>query len=158
MNILKDIIAKGIYYDNIGLKSYDVWAKKLINDFGMETIQYMRDIRKWSLLLPVPDNNFAENKLNCWEFMGCNFQPTILDEVEGQRICPVVTEAKFDGTNGGRNAGRSCWEVAHTMCFGTAQDTSQQKYETCSICDFYRFVVEDEGILSDIRTSKGMFY
>ncbi|MEJ2695138.1 MAG: hypothetical protein P8013_00670 [Candidatus Sulfobium sp.] len=82
-------------------------------------------------------------KKNCWEFKRCG---------QGERRyrgnlvkCPVPEMTSSDGINGGKNAGRICWLIAHTMCKGEAEATLEEMIETCSKCDFYKMVKEEEG-------------
>ncbi len=58
-------------------------------------------------------------RLNCWEFYTC---PGVR-----QQACPAFT----------RNAGRSCWLVAGTLCGGRVQGSIATKISECRICDFY---------------------
>ena len=77
---------------------------------------------------------------NCWEFMKCGKEkPNVLG------ICPAVTEARADGVNGGRNAGRVCWAVAGTLCGGEVQGSYAQKLMNCAECDFRARVRDDTG-------------
>jgi len=83
-------------------------------------------------------------KQNCWEFKKCG------REQGGKRskelgVCPTVTEMRLNGSHGGRNAGRSCWVVAGTLCGGVEQGSFAQKYHGCEKCDFYRQVRQEEG-------------
>jgi hypothetical protein len=41
-------------------------------------------------------------------------------------------------------AGRSCWVLAGTLCGGRIQGTFAQKYENCTVCDFYKSVKDEE--------------
>lgn len=50
-----------------------------------------------------------------------------------------------NGVNGGENAGRICWLIAHTMCTGGPDATFEDMIRTCSECDFYQLVKEEEG-------------
>jgi hypothetical protein len=68
---------------------------------------------------------------NCWEFMKCG-----RERPNAMGICPAVTEARADGINGGKNAGRVCWAVAGTLCGGMVQGTYAQKLMICAECDF----------------------
>ncbi len=48
-----------------------------------------------------------------------------------------------NGINGGENAGRICWLIANTM--GETETTFGEMIKTCSECDFYKLVKEEEG-------------
>jgi hypothetical protein len=145
----KDCVTKGIYYSNIGISDYVIWSQKMVEDFGTDIIPHMKDIRRWSLTVNSADDEMT--KLNCWQFMGCGKQM-----IKGPSpcsntcSCPASIETSFDGVHGGKNAGRVCWFVLQTQCYGSVQKTYEQKYQTCPGCDFYRSVVdeEDTGCLS----------
>jgi hypothetical protein len=77
------------------------------------------------------------NKLNCWEFKKCGREPGGLN-AEDQGICPATTETKMHGVHDGKNAGRSCWVVAGTLCEGKVQGTFALKEANCVHCDFYK--------------------
>ena len=85
-----------------------------------------------------------ERKLNCWEFMKCNRTP-FGAPVDKQTICPAALEARLDGIHGGKNAGRACWAVDHTMCEGRVQGSSSEKFRDCLKCPFYRALKREEG-------------
>ena len=141
--MLKEIVARGIYYNSIGMKEYELWTKTIVNDYGPDIKQYIRDIRKWSLLLPLSDRYGTVKKINCWEFMGCAFQPDV-ELAKEETVCPAFKNGGLNGIHGGRNAGRACWVVPYTQCFGTTQGTCEQKYSSCRLCDFYQTVFEEE--------------
>ena len=140
----KDCVTQGIYYSNIGISDYTAWSQKMIEDFGTDIIPHMKDIRRWSLISSSAANDMI--KLNCWQFMGCgkqvNKDPSSCSTSTCQ--CPASIETSYDGVHGGKNAGRVCWFVLQTLCYGSVQKTYEQKYQTCSGCDFYRSVVDEE--------------
>jgi hypothetical protein len=74
-------------------------------------------------------------KKNCWEVKNC-IDPT---------SCPVFNEKRLDGTHGGKNAGRCCWVVAGTLCFGKPSGQYAQKMGGCVKCDFYHSVQLEEA-------------
>ncbi len=83
-------------------------------------------------------------KKNCWEFHECG------RELGGKNafelgVCPVATYIWFDGLHSGRNAGRTCWIVAGTMCGGKVHGSFAEKIRDCGKCDFYNKVKEEEG-------------
>ena len=140
----KDCVTRGIYYWNSGISDYVAWSQKMIGDFGTDIIPQMKYIRGWSLALGSATDDAA--KLNCWQFMGCGKQ-----KIEDRSSCPTNTcpcpasiEKSFDGIHGGKNAGRACWSVLRTQCYGSVQKTLEQKYQTCLSCDFYHFVIDEE--------------
>jgi hypothetical protein len=151
MQWLKDIVTKGIYYSHIGISDYVAWSQKMIMDFGNEIIPQIKDIRRWSLIL---DSSVVGNmtKLNCWQFMGCGLQMRKrCSHLSDTCPCPASVERSLDGIHGGRNAGRVCWVVLQTQCYGSVQKTYEQKYKTCLLCDFYHSVVDEED--TDFLTS-----
>ena len=84
-------------------------------------------------------------KLNCWEYKKCGRHPGG-DKVKELGECKAALEKKLDGVHGGRNAGRTCWVVAGTLCRGEVQSTYAYKYKTCKDCDFYISVRKEEGL------------
>jgi hypothetical protein len=82
-------------------------------------------------------------KMNCWEFKGCGREPGGVHTAD-LGVCPASVDSRLDGVHEGRNAGRSCWVLAGTLCKGEVQGTFAQKYKNCEICDFYKNVRSDE--------------
>jgi hypothetical protein len=82
-------------------------------------------------------------KKNCWEFKGCGQERRGRDNNHAK--CPVPEMTTSNGINGGKNAGRICWLVAHTMCKGETETTFGEMIENCSQCDFYKLVKKEEG-------------
>lgn len=95
-------------------------------------------------------------KVNCWEFKKCGRHEN--GEYVGKfGVCPCSTEKKLHGVHGGANAGRACWVVSGTLCKGEVQGTFAQKFKSCTLCDFYKNVKQDEHpnfVLSPILLSK----
>lgn len=83
-------------------------------------------------------------RINCWEFKKCERQPGG-KKVEDFGVCPAAADASFNGINSGKNAGRICWAVAGTCCGGKVQGTFAEKRRSCTTCDFYIHVQEQEG-------------
>jgi hypothetical protein len=85
----------------------------------------------------------ATRKFNCWEIKKCGREPggTHAGDLG---VCPATREQKLHGVHGGKNAGRSCWVLAGTLCGGTVQGTFAQKYGNCQSCDFYEAVKKQE--------------
>ncbi len=50
-----------------------------------------------------------------------------------------------NGINSGKNAGRICWLIANTVCRGDNATTFEDMIKTCTECDFYKLVKEEEG-------------
>jgi len=84
-----------------------------------------------------------ENRLNCWDYKKCGYGPN--ENNRNDRICPTVSEDRLDGVHNGEKAGRACWVVAGTYCNGAVQGKFAQKYKTCSNCNFYQKVLQEEG-------------
>jgi hypothetical protein len=82
-------------------------------------------------------------KKNCWEVKSCGREPGG-QHTEEFGVCPASLETTLDSIHGGKNAGRSCWVIAGTLCKGTVQGTFAQKYISCEQCDFYKTVKEEE--------------
>jgi signal transduction histidine kinase len=82
--------------------------------------------------------------LNCWEVKKCGREPggARADELG---ICRAATQTKCNGANRGANGGRVCWLVSGTLCGGEVQGQFAQKLASCSDCDFYKQVHEEEG-------------
>lgn len=99
-------------------------------------------------------------KQNCWEFKNCG--KDLYGNNKGKSgTCPVSLEKRLHGTHGGVNAGRACWIVGGTLCEGKKMGRFAQKFEACSICDFYKKVKSEEAadfrlsttLLSKLKTS-----
>ena len=83
------------------------------------------------------------DKKNCWEVKDCGRQLGGKNARE-MGICPASMEARLDGTHGGKNAGRTCWVVAGTLCGGEEQGTFAKKFHNCETCEFYEKVKKEE--------------
>ena len=81
---------------------------------------------------------------NCWEFKQCGRGPGGA-KVSELGVCPAATETRVDTANHGKNAGRSCWFVAGTLCGGKPQGLFASKLANCIKCDFYQLVLVEEG-------------
>lgn len=81
---------------------------------------------------------------NCWEVKRCG-RELGGTHVHDLGVCPAATMSKLDGAHGGKNAGRSCWVVAGTLCGGEVQATFARKFESCQACDFYKRVQQEEA-------------
>jgi len=99
-------------------------------------------------------------KQNCWEYKNCGREP-FGENARILGVCPAATETKLNGVHDGKNAGRSCWVVAGTLCHGKVQGVFSQKYATCRDCDFYQKVQTENfenfqlsvGLLQKLRES-----
>ncbi len=83
-------------------------------------------------------------KKNCWEFKKCGRECGGANEKE-LGVCPVAVEERLDTLNHGKNAGRACWAVSGSMCFGSVQGTFAKKINSCLHCDFFKLVKQEEG-------------
>ncbi len=93
-------------------------------------------------------------KLNCWEFHRCGRQPG--GEQAGERgVCPASVAKKLNGVHGGINAGRACWVVGGTFCYGGVQESFAKKYDNCLLCEFYKEVKSEES--SSFKLSASLF-
>ena len=89
--------------------------------------------------------------INCWEFKKCGREPGG-DNVEELGVCRTTTEKSIDGIHHGDNAGRCCWIISGTFCAGKVQGTYAEKLGNCANCNFFRKVLEEEGIsLADAK-------
>lgn len=85
-------------------------------------------------------------RLNCWEVKECGRGPDSTGMDSSKPVCPAATPGNFNGVNGGKFAGRFCWAVAGTFCFGNdAQGTFAQKFRNCLNCNFLQQVDIEEG-------------
>lgn len=71
--------------------------------------------------------------------MACDYGPACSEP------CPAVLDVTSTGVNGGVNAGRICWTVPGTLCFGEPQGDFVDKQETCLACRFFLQVRDEEG-------------
>jgi hypothetical protein len=85
----------------------------------------------------------TSHKLNCWEHKKCGRQPGG-SKVAELGVCPVTIYGELDGAHGGKNAGRSCWAIAGSLCGGKIQGTYAQKLNNCWRCDFMNAVKRAE--------------
>ncbi|GAB0056052.1 hypothetical protein SIID45300_00352 [Candidatus Magnetaquicoccaceae bacterium FCR-1] len=91
-----------------------------------------------------------DRKQNCWEFFNCGRSRHAPDQ-DGS-FCPVSLIGAYDGINGGRDAGRACWNIEGTFCSfsacGTGDDqrgTFDFKKAQCQKCAFKALVIQEEG-------------
>ena len=96
----------------------------------------------------APKINFARKhamtKQNCWEFKKCGREPGG-SKANELGVCPASIEKRVHGVNRGKNAGRSCWALAGTLCGGQVQGVFAQKLNNCLKCEFYQLVGAEEG-------------
>ena len=82
-------------------------------------------------------------KQNCWDFKKCGRIPGGAKAGE-LGVCPVSIYEALNGMHGGKNAGRSCWVIAGSLCGGKVQGTEAQKRSACWECDFLKHVKKEE--------------
>ncbi|PLX76296.1 MAG: hypothetical protein C0615_06905 [Desulfuromonas sp.] len=83
------------------------------------------------------------SKQNCWEFFNCGREEGGA-KVQELGVCPAATETRLDNINGGKNAGRTCWALARTLCEGMVQGDAVSKMAKCMACDFKKHVLKEE--------------
>ncbi len=83
-------------------------------------------------------------RLNCWEFKKCGREPGG-KSVQELGVCPAAELEKYEGMNRGRKGGRVCWALVGTLCGGRVQGEFAKKSATCKSCDFYEYVLDQEG-------------
>ncbi|GBE03242.1 hypothetical protein BMS3Abin09_00154 [bacterium BMS3Abin09] len=86
----------------------------------------------------------ANRRCNCWEIKKCGREPGGINASEHGE-CPASIEKKLNGVHGGENAGRACWVIAGSLCGDNVQGNYVDKYENCTICDFYMKVKSEES-------------
>jgi hypothetical protein len=91
----------------------------------------------------APSIETTRQKQNCWEFKKCGRQPGG-NKVAELGICPATVYADLHGAHGGKNAGRSCWAIAGSLCGGKIQGTYAQKLHNCWRCEFMNLVKKEE--------------
>ncbi len=82
--------------------------------------------------------------LNCWQVKGCGREPGGPKASE-LGVCAAARETRLMGVHRGQNGGRACWAVAGTLCGGKVQGTFAAKLDSCSRCNFYAEVSQEEG-------------
>ncbi len=90
------------------------------------------------------EKNMDTKPENCWEYKKCG-RGVGGRKVDELGICPAALEEKWNGVNGGKNAGRFCWFVAGTYCENTVQGTFAMKYRNCTQCAFFQKVEKEAG-------------
>ncbi len=81
----------------------------------------------------------SDLKINCWEHRQCQYGP------DSNHPCPATTDKTSNGVNGGKGAGRICWTVPDTLCFGKPMGRFVEKREICFSCTFFHNVKKEEG-------------
>lgn len=146
---------RGLFHLKNGISDYHDWTEKLIEEFGSKIQSQLKYIRKWSVALKESAiNGNYKVRLNCWQFMGCKFNNNFINirmlNNNDSETCPVLFNEKYNGINNGLNAGRICWLVLNTRCYGYLQKDYCQKIMICSTCEFYNLVKEEESLTTDL--------
>lgn len=82
--------------------------------------------------------------LNCWQVMECGREPGGQNAVE-EGVCPIAADLSLEGLNDGTKGGRICWAVVGTFCSGKVQGTFADKLDTCTTCEFFKLVRQEQG-------------
>ena len=85
------------------------------------------------------------DKVNCWEYKKCGREPGEKIKMNWGVCRAVDLTSPTMGRNGGRSAGRICWQVVGTFRCGEIQGTFAEKTMNCSQCDFFLLVKSEEG-------------
>ncbi len=81
----------------------------------------------------------TQPKLNCWEFLRCDYGPS------SEHPCPAAIDETSNGVNLGIKAGRICWTIPDTMCTGKPMGQLADKKKFCFSCEFFYTVKDEEG-------------
>jgi hypothetical protein len=92
------------------------------------------------------DELMNDNNLNCWQFKKCGREPGGKNVLE-YGVCLIPVEIGLDGTNNGKNGGRSCWMQREYACEEIMRTCNVQEIRECRQCDFYKIVKEDIKLL-----------
>ncbi len=90
--------------------------------------------------------------INCWAFTNCGREPGG-SRADDLGVCPAAADGRFDGLNGGTNAGRICWAVAGTFSPGRLQCILADRARPCRTCRFFKLVHSSSEIVSDAEFS-----
>jgi len=82
-------------------------------------------------------------KTHCWEVKNCGRERGGSRESE-LGVCPASTCKECDKINGGKMGGRLCWALAGTLCGNRVAGTFAQKKASCTSCEFFKLVKEEE--------------
>jgi hypothetical protein len=95
-------------------------------------------------------------KLNCWEYKNCGRQPGGHNE-QKLGVCSTILTTQLDGSNGGVNAGRSCWVIAGTQSGKKVECVFAKQISNCMNCDFFQYVREQEAAMGSYIGTKQLF-
>jgi hypothetical protein len=151
MGVFKSIVSRGAYFIEMGASDLDVWSQLMISDLGRNVKPALNEVRQWSLIIVQKKAGAQSTKINCWDYKGCGSNINS-NRLQGVNVCPAFSDTSFNGINGGRNGGRSCWKIPCTLCGSMIQRSVVPKSLACKFCDFKNFVLNEEDsncIVSD---------
>jgi hypothetical protein len=79
---------------------------------------------------------FNPQKINCWEFAGCN-RELGKESASKSGVCKASIDTSADGVNNGKNGGRICWAISGTFCRDRIQGRFAKKLLSCRSCVFF---------------------
>lgn len=119
-------------------------VKEIFKDLGIKYSEIIEvdvtgpnEWRQWQI-------ESSKRMSNCWEIMNCG-KESKGGETDDIETCPVATARIHHGKNRGSFAGRYCWRVVGTLCFGKVQNDYGTKMIECGVCPFFRQVKDEEG-------------
>jgi hypothetical protein len=104
-------------------------------------------------LLARAGDLIVPRRVNCWDALNCGRGPG-----GPGRPCPAATDTSANGVNGGINAGRVCWAIAGTFCEDKAEGVQATNLASCFGCQFFRQVLNEEGLVSFKLLKPGQTY
>jgi hypothetical protein len=127
----------------LDLDRVSTWEKFPNVDMENE-IQYNEFKLPELILLSIKEVDMYYRSMNCWEYKKCG-REVGGSSVQQLGVCPAALDLRWDGINGGINAGRFCWYVVGTFCDGDIQGTFAAKYRKCIQCEFFLKVDMESG-------------
>ncbi len=84
------------------------------------------------------------SKKNCWEYnKNCR---NVHGAADSRSLpCPSSTMVSLSGLNGGKNAGRICWNIAGSFSGHGIRKIALNDRPSCVRCDFFKLVEAEEG-------------
>ncbi len=119
--------ADGYFRTSIKMESYANNLKEIVNsltsmvDGAGGVTSYTSATETSPLLIEEP-----EDGLNCWEYLKCGREAGGIN-AQQLGVCPAYPDH-----------GKSCAEIAGTLCGGDVQGSYALKISKCQQCDFYR--------------------
>lgn len=97
------------------------------------------------------------SRQNCWEFKKCGREAGGSKAAE-LGVCPAATDQSAEGLNDGKAGGRICWAISGTFCGGKIQGSFAKKEASCTSCDFFKKVLEEQGTANLFMMKPGQKY